>query len=85
MKNSITAPQKANVMTFENESTGSMFSFKWSKHRSPIVEEVGHIDSKDAHLQEFSDALKQSDHIRYIRKCGVLHCWAQCTKAEKTN
>ena len=40
MKNSITASQKANVMSFENESTGSLFSLKWSKHRSPIVEKL---------------------------------------------
>ena len=57
LKNSITASQKANVMSFENESTGSMFSLKWSKHRSPIVEEVNDSDSDDSHLQELSDAL----------------------------
>ena len=57
MKNSITASPKANVMSFENESTGSLFSLKWSKHRYPIVEEAGDSDSNDAQLQEFSDAL----------------------------
>ena len=59
MKNSITPSQKANVMTFENESTGSLFSLKWSKHRSPIVEEAGDSDSNDAQLQELSDALNR--------------------------
>ena len=52
MKNSITASKQANVMSFENESTGSLFSLKWSKHRSPIVEVAGDSDNDDAHLQE---------------------------------
>ena len=59
MKNSINASQKANVMSFENESTGSLFSLKWSKHRSPIVEKAGDSDSDDAQLQELSDALSR--------------------------
>ena len=59
MKSSITASQEANVMSFENESTASLFSLKWSKHRSPIVEEAGDSDNDDAHLQELSDALNR--------------------------
>jgi len=38
-------------MSLENESTGSLFSLKWSKHRSPIVEE--------AQLQELSYPLNR--------------------------
>ena len=59
MKNSITASQKANVMSFENESTGSLFSLKWNKHRSPIVEEARDCESDDAQLQQLSDALNR--------------------------
>ena len=59
MRNSITALQKANVMSFENESTGSLFSLKWSKHRSSILEEAGDSDSNDAQFQELSDALNR--------------------------
>ena len=46
-------------MSFENESTASLFSLKWSKHRSPIVEEAGDSYNDDAHLQELSDALNR--------------------------
>ena len=46
-------------MSLENEGTGSLFSFKWSKHRSTIVEEASDSDSDDAQLQELSDALNR--------------------------
>ena len=46
-------------MSLENESTGSLFSLKWSKHRSTIVEEAGDSDNDDAQLQELSDALNR--------------------------
>jgi len=46
-------------MSIENESTGFLFSLKWSKHRSTIVEEAGDSDSDDAQLQELSDALNR--------------------------
>ena len=59
MKKSITASNKANVMSCDNESTGSLFSLKWSKHISPIVEAAGDSDNDDAHLQELSDALNR--------------------------
>ena len=59
MKHSITASQKANVLSFENDSTGSLYSLKWSKHISPIMEEAGDSDNDDAHLQELSDALNR--------------------------
>ena len=50
---------EANVMSFQNESTGSLFSLKWSKHRSPIAEEASDSGSNDAQLQELSDALNR--------------------------
>ena len=62
-------------MSLENESTGSLFGLKWSKHRSTIVEEAGDSDSDDARLQGLSDALKRV----------ILHYRVHCTKAEKTN
>ena len=37
-------------MSLENERTGSLFSLKWSKHRSTIVEEAGDSDSDDAQV-----------------------------------
>ena len=46
-------------MSLENESTGSLLSLKWKKHRSTIVEEAGDSDSDDAQLQELSDALNR--------------------------
>jgi len=46
-------------MSLENESTGSLFSLKWSKHRSTIVEEAGDSDRDDAQIQELSDALNR--------------------------
>jgi len=69
MKNSITASQKANVMSFENESTGSLFSLKWSKHRSTILEEAGDSGSDDAQLQELSDALNRVSYQTYQKIC----------------
>ena len=58
-KNSITASQKANVMSFENESTGPFFSIIWRQHRSPIAEEAGDSDSNGAQLQQLSDTLNR--------------------------
>ena len=37
MKNSIMASNKGNVLCFESQSIGSLFSLKWTKRRSPMA------------------------------------------------
>ena len=39
LQNSIVTSSKANVMSFNEYCTGSLFSLKWAKHRSPIQED----------------------------------------------
>ena len=38
LKNSIVASNKGNVLCFETESVGSLFSLKWTKRRTPVSE-----------------------------------------------
>ena len=38
LKNPIVASSKGNVLCFESESVGSLFSLKWTKRRTPVSE-----------------------------------------------
>eukprot|EP00795_Rhopilema_esculentum_P001042 gene1042-15371_t len=57
LKNSIVASSQANVMSFDENCTGSLFSLKWTKHRSPICE---YPSNDDEMTDEDANALSES-------------------------
>ena len=64
LKGSIVASCKANVISFNDYCTGSLFSLKWRKHSSPIQEhpqddEVSEEEAKA--LSEKLDKIALSD------------------------
>ena len=57
LKNSIVASSKANVMSFNEYCTGSLFSLKWTKHRSPIQEDPQYDEVSDEEAKALSENL----------------------------
>ena len=57
LKNSIVASSKANVMSFNEYCTGSLFSLKWTKHRSPIQEDPQDDEVSDEEAKALSENL----------------------------
>ena len=66
-KSSIVASSKANVMSFTEYCTGSLFSLKWTKHSSPIQEHPQDVneyivtDEEAKALSENLDKIALSD------------------------
>ena len=57
LKNSVVASKKANVLSFENDCTAAIFSLKWSKRKSPIVEQSGVVENYVEELHSLSQAI----------------------------
>jgi len=57
LKNSIVASSKANVMSFNEYCTSSLFSLKWKKHRSPIQEYPQNDEVSDEEAKALSESL----------------------------
>ena len=57
LQNSIVASSKANVMSFNEYCTGSLFSLKWTKHRSPIQEDPQDDEVSDEEAKALSENL----------------------------
>ncbi len=72
LKNSIIVSSKVNVMSFDEQCTGSLFSLKWTKHWSPINEQTDHKDCRKmndevvAALSENLDRILLSGFIENI-------------------
>lgn len=57
MRNSIMSSNRANVVTFDETYTGSIFSFKSAKRKSPLLE-LTHEQDLDASLQDEEELSK---------------------------
>ena len=70
LKNSIMSSNRSNVLCFESQSIGSLFSLKWTKRRTPICElsedEVSHAN-EDADVQHIFDnnVSKVTENVLY--------------------
>ena len=66
LKNSIIASSKANVMAFNEHCTSSLFSLKWTKHRSPTNE---HPQSDEMSAEEAKALPESLDKIALSEFC----------------
>lgn len=76
VKNSIMSSSKGNVLCFESQSVGSLFSLKWSKRRSPLSElngcEMNHTTGDPDFSNVLDGVTKITENILYYISGFIL-------------
>ncbi len=67
LRNSIVGSKYSNCLTFEKESAGSIFSLKWTRRRTPLIDH-----------NAFSDA-----DIKMLTTSQIAFKWTHCLHTEK--
>ena len=82
MRNAIVGSKYGNCLAFDSDSVGSVFSLKWSRRRSPVIEEAdldaeGQSRITDLMFQLDSANLTfyQEEILGYIAGHYVEICW----------